>query len=155
MQIINLRRYYYPLVKEDTFVEVSDEVADLLLEMKREEDRIIRKISYHKAYYSLDCNDFIEYHAFGWAQPSPEDIFMEKEDETHHELMLRRLEDSVDILTPTQERRLRARYMDKKKFREIAADDGVSPPPVTKSVLTATAKLRKHFDKNNWKLWED
>ena len=30
MTIINLKKYYYPLVKTDVFVEVPDEIADAL-----------------------------------------------------------------------------------------------------------------------------
>lgn len=37
MKTINLRNYYYPCYKEDVLVEVSDEVAEALLLMLREE----------------------------------------------------------------------------------------------------------------------
>lgn len=53
MQIVNLKKYYYELFKKDTFVEVSDEVAEALLLMHREENNHKRKIWYHKAFYSL------------------------------------------------------------------------------------------------------
>lgn len=38
MAIINLRKYYYPTYKKDTFIEVSDEVAEALLLMLRAEN---------------------------------------------------------------------------------------------------------------------
>ena len=46
MQIVNLKKYYYELFKKDTFVEVSDEVAEALLLMHREENNHKRKIWY-------------------------------------------------------------------------------------------------------------
>ena len=55
MQTVNLKKYYYPLIRENVFVDVSDEVAECLLQLRREEERIRRKIRYHKAYYT-DCH---------------------------------------------------------------------------------------------------
>lgn len=43
MPIINLRKYYYPTYKTDTFIEVSDEVAEALLLMLRAENNYERK----------------------------------------------------------------------------------------------------------------
>ena len=40
MQTVNLKKYYYPLIREDVFVDVSDEVAECLLQLRREEERI-------------------------------------------------------------------------------------------------------------------
>ena len=46
MQTINLKKYYYPLFATDTMIEVSDEVAEALLLMRREENNRSRKIWY-------------------------------------------------------------------------------------------------------------
>ena len=35
MKTINLKKYYYPICKKDTFVEVPDEVADAIVEESR------------------------------------------------------------------------------------------------------------------------
>ncbi|MEY8335995.1 hypothetical protein AALB53_23410 [Lachnospiraceae bacterium 47-T17] len=51
MKTINLKKYYYPLFATDTLIEVSDEVAEALLFMRREENNLTHKIWYHKAYY--------------------------------------------------------------------------------------------------------
>lgn len=155
MPIINLRKFYYPTIKEDTFVEVSDEVAEALLELRREENRIISRIFYHKAYYSLDCDDGIEDAALNWAQPSPEDIFMQKEEDAYNALLLARLEEAISTLTSIQARRVRARFMDKKKYKEIAEDENISASQASQSIRAAMKKLKKYFDKKKWKLWEE
>ena len=62
-------------------IEVSDEVAEALLLMRREENNRTRKIWYHKAYYSLDCEDGIENCAFDFTAKSPEEILLEQEEE--------------------------------------------------------------------------
>ena len=79
MTIINLKKYYYPLVKTDVFVEVPDEIADALLHLRREENNRKSKMFYHKAYFSLDCEDGIENYAIGWEQPSPEQLMIQAE----------------------------------------------------------------------------
>ena len=79
MQTINLKQYY-PFCKEDICVEVSDEIVEAFLLDKRAEAARDRKMFRYKAFYSLDCNDGIENAAIGWAQPSPEDYLIEKEE---------------------------------------------------------------------------
>ena len=54
MKTINLKKYYYPICKKDTFVEVPDEVADAIVEESRAEDANDAKQHYHC--YSLDAS---------------------------------------------------------------------------------------------------
>ena len=84
MQTINLKQYY-PFCKEDICVEVSDEIVEAFLLDKRAEAARDRKMFRYKAFYSLDCNDGIENAAIGWAQPSPEDYLIEKEELAEYE----------------------------------------------------------------------
>ncbi|BDF70181.1 hypothetical protein CE91St41_25920 [Oscillospiraceae bacterium] len=150
MTIINLRKYYYPLVKTDVFVEVPDDVADALLHLHREENNRKSKMFYHKAYFSLDCEDGIENEAIGWAQPSPEDYMIRAEEEAAHELLLEHLREAIGQLTPTQARRLHMRYMLQMKYREIAEAEGISPTQASDSVRRAVKKLQKYFKKKKW-----
>lgn len=150
MTIINLRKYYYPLVKTDVFVEVPDEVADALLHLRREENNRTSKIWYHKAYFSLDCEDGIENYAIGWAQPSPEDYMIQAEEEAAHELLLEHLREAIGQLTPTQARRLHMRYMLEMKYREIAEAEGISPTQASDSVRRAVKRLQNYFKKRKW-----
>lgn len=150
MAIINLRKYYYPTYKKDTFIEVSDEVAEALLLMLRAENNYESKRNYHKAYFSLDCEDGIENDAIGWAQPSPEDYMIELEEQLAHELLLLHLQESFDILTPIQARRIHARYLLGMRVMDIATVEGVSPSQVSDTIRGALKRLRKHFKKQKW-----
>lgn len=150
MTVINLKRYYYPLVKTDVFVEVPDEIADALLHLRREENNRKSKMFYHKAYFSLDCEDGIENEAIGWAQPSPEDYMIQAEDEAAHELLLEHLREAIGQLTPTQARRLHMRYMLEMKYREIAEAEGIGQTQASDSVRRAVKKLQKYFKKKKW-----
>lgn len=150
MTVINLKKYYYPLFKTDVFVEVPDEVAEALLHLRREENNRTSKMWYHKAYFSLDCEDGIENEAIGWAQPSPEDYMIQAEDEAAHELLLEHLREAIGQLTPTQARRLHMRYMLGMKYREIAEAEGISPTQASDSVRRAVKKLQRYFKKKKW-----
>ena len=148
MAIINLRKYYYPIYTKDTFIEVPDEVAEALEEGRLIENRQEGKKSYYHV-YSMDGSPGIENHAM-FLVLSPEELMIQAEDEAAAELMLVRLAEAITQLSPTQARRLHARYALKKKYREIAADKGVRGSCATESVASAVRKLRRYFIKNGW-----
>ena len=153
MTVINLRKYYYPIYTRDTFMEVPDEVAEAIIEGQRIERREDGKKTYHGV-YSLDASIGIENHAMFLA-PSPEDILLEAQEQAEYEELLARLAEAISSLTPTQARRLHARYALKKKLREIAADEGISGSCVSASLDGAIRKLQKIFAKNGWLEKED
>ena len=86
---------------------------------------------------------------------SPEELMIQAEDEANADLMLEHLSDAMLLLSPTQARRLHARYALKKKFREIAADEGISGSCACDSVTGALKKLQRIFAKNGWLEKED
>ncbi len=57
---INLKEYYPEIYKEDTFIEVSEEVAEFLESERPKASSEIRKRYRHNAQYSLDADDGIE-----------------------------------------------------------------------------------------------
>ena len=146
MKTINLR-YCYPYYTGDMFVEVSDEVAEALLLMRREENNRTHKIWYHKAYYSLDCEDGIENCALDFTAKSPEEIFVEREEEQVYLATLELLAEAMNNLTDTQARRIHARYILGKKLIEIAAEEGVSVSVVQQTVKSGLKRLRTYFEK--------
>ncbi len=155
MQTVNLKKYYYELFKKDTFVEFSDEVAEALLLMYREENNRHRKIWYHKAYYSLDMEDGIETAALDFTEKSPEEIFMEQENERFFLLTLKRLDEALSSLTPVQERRIRARYFGGKKVQEIADAEGVNISVIHTSIRSGIKNLKTYFAKRKWREFEE
>ena len=153
MAVINLRKHYYPLYTKDTFIEVPDEVAAVMEECRLYENRQEGRKSYYHV-YSMDCRPGIENHAMFLVQ-SPEDLIIREIDEAAKELLLERLAEAITQLSPTQVRRLHARFALEKKFREIAADEGVSGSCATESITSAIRKLKKIFAKNGWLKKED
>ena len=147
MAIINLRRYY-PHYPKNKFIEVPDEVADALEEGRRAEHNQENRQTYHHV-YSIDCSPGIENHTM-FLMLSPEELLIHDEDEAAVELMLANLALAMTQLSPVQARRLHARYVLKKKYREIAAEEGVTSSCATESVTCAIKKLQKFFIKNGW-----
>ena len=147
MAIINLRRYY-PHYPKDKFMDVPDEVAAALEEGRLIEHRQDNKRTYYHV-YSMDCTPSIENHVMFFVL-SPEELLIQDEDEAAVELALANLAVAMTQLSPTQARRLHARYALKKKFREIAEAEGISGSCANESVTGVVKKLQKFFIKNGW-----
>ncbi len=77
MTKINLREFY-PWYKEDTYIDVPDEVAEELRASRKAEAAHQRQTVRHKAQYSLDCDDGIEYSVCLGA-PTPQELLERKE----------------------------------------------------------------------------
>ena len=151
MKTINLKKYYYPICKKDTFVEVPDEVADAIVEESRAEDANDARQHYHC--YSLDASPGMENH-FPEQAVSPEDILMEKEtgreQEAARALMMERLREALATLTPRQASCLHARFWEGKQFKEIAEAEGFTTSAAIVTVRNAIIKLQKYYIKRGW-----
>ena len=76
MTTINLKDFYYWYIV-DELVEVPDEVAEALMASRRDEASYQRRLTRNKAFYSLDCDDGIEYSAC-LHEPSPRSSWIGK-----------------------------------------------------------------------------
>ena len=148
MPIINLRKYYYPTIRKNTFVEVSGEVAEALEEGLRIERRQEKKKLYHKV-FSMDTNDWTQLHISVYAQ-SPEDVLLQAEEHADQERNLSRMNEAFARLTPTQARRIRARYMGGKKLREIGESEGTGESEAGHSVRSGIRRMRRYFIQQKW-----
>ena len=147
MKIINLKQLYYPLYEEDTFVEVEDEIADAIMEEHRIDENTRRKLWAHT--YSLDESPGLEYH-FLEQTSSSEDILLQRGSDQYQEFLLSRLDEALATLTPTQIRRVNARFVGGQKYREIAQAEGIDTSIAHHSVRDAIRRLQKYFIKHGW-----
>lgn len=125
MTTINLRDYY-PFCNNDLFIEVSDEVAATLAEDKRRERNYLRRVAYHKAFYSLDAGDGIENEAL-FRSLSPCEVYERK-------LTMEQLYAALDALPDRQGRRIYAHYILGVSQTEIARAEGVDVRNIRKSI---------------------
>ena len=138
MTTINLKDFYYWYLV-DELVEVPDEVAEALLAGKRAEAAHAERVRYNKAYYSLDCDDGIEYSACVH-EPSPQEILDRKE-------LFFRLWNALNSLPEVQGRRVDAHLILGKSYRQIAREQGVDKSVVRRSVKGGMAAMKKYLKK--------
>lgn len=138
MTKINLRDFY-PYYHNDLYVEVSDEIAEALKEAERQENAYRLRTYRHKAYYSLDRDDGIEYDALFIAL-SPCEIYERKI--TSEELYA-----ALAALPQTQGRRVYAHFVLGMSKTAIAQGEGVSKVTVGESIERGLKSMEK-FLKN-------
>ena len=136
MTIINLRDFYYWYL-QDQFIEVSDEVAEELQASVRREGAYQRRLSRHKAQYSLDCDDGIEYSAC-LHEPTPQELLERVE-------VFIRLWNALNSLPETQGRRIDAHIILGKSIQEIAEAEGVHEESIRQSIQRGLNRMKKTF----------
>ena len=142
IQRINLKKFYHPLYDKDIFIEVSDEVAVAIWEEHRLDDNTRRNLWIHT--YSLDQTPEIENH-FPEQICSAEEILLQQEADRYREFLLGKLDEAFTTLTHKQLRRLKARFMEGKKYREIAEMEGTDPSIAHHSVRDAIRRLQRYY----------
>ena len=138
MTTINLRDYY-PFYKEDTFIDVSDEIATFLAEEKRLQTNYAQYIRDNKAFYSLDCGDGIENDALHRPE-QPDEVY------TRAELACL-LDEALASLPEAQRRRAYAYIILGKSKTAIAEAEGVAESSVRIAISRGLAALRNFLKK--------
>ena len=139
MTTINLKDFY-PWYANNEYIEVSDEVAEELIASKRHEAAHAERVRYNKAYYSLDCDDGIEYSAC-LHEPSPQELMDRKE-------LFLRLWKALNSLPEIQGRRVDAHLILGKSYRQIAREEGVDKSAVRHSVESGIKQMKKYLQEN-------
>ena len=134
MKKINLRELYPDVYTTDFFVNVTEEVLDVIQTAQRLEAAYERRMYRHKAHYSLDCGNGIEKAAV-FRTATPEDILEEKQQE--------RLYAAVTALPEKQAKRIYAHFYLGMTLVEIAHAEGVDPSCVRRSIRNGLKRLTK------------
>ena len=136
MTTINLKDFYYWYI-QDQFIEVADEVAEALTASRRQEAAYVERARYNKAYYSLDCDDGIEYSAC-LHEPTPQELLERME-------LFIRLWNALNSLPEIQGRRIDAHIILGKSTKEIAEAEGVHEEAVRQSIKRGLERMKKTF----------
>lgn len=135
---INLRDFY-PFTQEDTYIEVSAEVANMMNAFERAEASYERKIRRYKAYYSLDHKSGIE-RSILFTSHSPEELYERK-------LTREELHATIAQLSDKQAKRIYAHYLLGMSKEEIAKSEGVSWRAVHQSIQQGLSRMEKILKK--------
>ena len=136
MTTINLKDFYYWYLT-DVLVEVPDEVAEELIASKRREAAHAERVRYNKAYYSLDCDDGIEYSAC-LSEPTPQELLERME-------RFCDLWNALNTLPETQGRRVDACIIEGKSYAEVAAAEGVNESAVRHAVERGLKNMKNYL----------
>jgi DNA-directed RNA polymerase specialized sigma24 family protein len=126
MTKINLREHYPNYYNTDYIIEVPDEVAAIMLEYDRLDAAYRRRTYYHKAHYSLDRGDGIEYEAL-FVSMTPCEIYERK-------VTMEQLHAAMASLPDKQAKRVYAHYFLGLTVTAIAKSEGVSAASVSESI---------------------
>lgn len=135
---INLRDYY-PFYKSDFFVEVTDEIAELFKQFRRNEHADYERRRVHRAYYSLDAGDGIERDVILLVL-SPQEIYERKL--TNQELYA-----AINSLPEKQAKRIYAHFFLDMSKAQIARIEGVDPSSVKESIERGLKRMEKFLKK--------
>jgi RNA polymerase sigma-70 factor (ECF subfamily) len=138
MKKINLRDLY-PFYNSDFFIEVADEVAELIKQLDRKEHADYERIRVNKAYYSLDAGDGIE-RDIVLLILSPEEIYERK-------LSKQELYAAINSLPEKQAKRIYAHFFLGMSKAEIARIEGVNKCQVSRSIDKALKNIEKFLKK--------
>ncbi len=134
MVIINLRELY-PFYHEDCLIEVPDEVAQEMRQFKRQEASYQRKRYRHKAYFSLDRNDGIEYSSVFNAL-TLEELYEQR-------LAWEQLYAAITKLSNRQGKRIYAHYFLGMSIAAIAREERVTCYAVSLSIQRGLKHMRR------------
>ena len=141
MKTINLREYY-PYYTTDVFVEVPDEVAELLRQYKLKEAADFLRTYRHRAFYSLDYHDGVEYSALELLyQPSSYEIL-------ERQRITELLYQGLAALPEKQRNRIWAHYYLGMSKAAIAKAEGCHANSVKESIQRGLRQLKKFLEKN-------
>lgn len=138
MTTINLRDYY-PFYQSDFFLEVTDNLAELLKLMKRRDHADFERKRIHKAYCSLDTGDGIEKDIILLAL-SPEEIYQRK-------MSNQELYAAINSLPEKQAKRIYAYFFLGISKAEIARIEGVDHSSVRESIERGLISMEKFLKK--------
>lgn len=138
MTIINLRDFY-PWYIEDQLIEVPDAVAEELRASRKAEAAHQRQTARHKAQYSLDCDDGIEY-SVCLGDPTPQELLERKELFIH-------LWNALNTLPELQGRRVDACIICGMSYRAVARAEGVDKAAVRLAVKRGLENMKKYLKK--------
>ena len=112
----------------------------MFLDDARHEMAYQRRLSRHKAQYSLDCDDGIEYSAC-LHEPTPQELLERME-------LFIRLWNALNSLPEVQGRRVDACVILGKTYSEVAEAEGVDESAVRRAVERGLENMKKYLKKS-------
>lgn len=138
MKEINLREFYPEMYHNDYFINLPDEIVDVLEEYRRKEIAYHRRTYRHKAQYSLDFGNNIEREAV-LVTPTLQEIVEQHMEEE-------RVYEAISTLPEKQRQRVYAHFILGISMADISRMEGTSVSMVHESIHRGLRRLKKILD---------
>lgn len=140
--------YYKDAKGKKVQIEVTDEIATAYRESLREEWRGKAREKYH----TLSLDTFAEkgYEIMDEGE-NAENFMLSREEQGERNFLLKRIKEVLPLLTPLQRKTLKKLYLLHMTQAEIAMDEGVSEPVISKRlarIYNEVLKIRKRLLKH-------
>ncbi len=139
MKTINLKDYY-PFYLSDSYIEVPDDIVQLLKQFKHKDHADYERRRVHGAYYSLDADDGIGKAIVLFAL-SPEEIYEQK-------LSIQELYAAINSLPEKQAKRIFAYFFLGLSKTRIAQIEGVNKSQISRSIERALKNIKTSLKDN-------
>ncbi len=153
---IDMHKYYPDKYNTHTYCEVPIEVASLLEEERKKENRLFSKYKYHVR-YTLDLNDAISRKLLV-SNITPDYLLIQEYDNFNY---LKNIEiqnnntykilQLLDELNPIAKKRFLAYALYNKKIVDIAREEKVNHSSISRSISHTKKYLQKNLDSNLYK----
>lgn len=141
MRMVQLKNLYHYL-NEEIELLVSNEIYNVFEEFRRAEKAYLARLKYHKAYYSLDCNDGIESFCVHKSK-SPDAILATREIKEYLIRILNELPDK-------QAKRIYMYFYMDMTLKEIAKKESVSIAAINQSIILGLRTMRKYIENSSF-----
>lgn len=131
---INLRDFY-PYYQQDSFIEVTNDLVELIHRLDKAEAAYHKRVVRHKAYFSLDREDSIERDIL-FVSLSPEEIYERK-------VTREQLHAAIATLSDKQAKRIYAYFFLNMSKAMIAKAEGVSKESVGESIRRGLKNIER------------
>lgn len=111
-------------------VEVSDEVANALYDLLREDEKLRKREQRHRVKQRLNENTLLD------NEPTTEDTVIQKE-------CVMEIQSALSKLTPTEQSRIITYFYEGLTYRDIAKIEDVKCSSIYESINNALIKMRK------------
>ena len=147
---INLKQYYPELYNNDYFIEVDQEIVNVFIEFQRAEWNYNQKIKYHKSYYSLNSQPYVENESLNMNLSADKMI-----NDLSHKEMMDYIFCCIRKLPKKESSRIIRYYLEGKNLIQIAREDHVSITAVHLSIQLGLKKLKEVLNKDDYSLIDE
>jgi DNA-directed RNA polymerase specialized sigma24 family protein len=144
-QTINLRLIYPNHYNVDQYIEIDEDVFEVIDVYEHIDSAYERKVRYHKAYYSIDKNPYIELHEKNFT--TNDTIYIDK---IIHGELIDLVTKGINGLPQIQRKRIVKRYIEGKTLIEIATEEKCTVQAIYNSIHRSLNKIKTILLENGY-----